>query len=140
MNLAGQSHLAVIILAVRDLQRSLEFYRQVFGWPLLVDALPYKEFQMPSGQRLGIYSHEGFGHNTGHPPTLVPAGETTGTELYFYETDPPALMARLQTAGARLLSAMALRPWNDEAAYFADPDGHILVVARAASPPSAQAG
>ena len=134
MNRDGQSHLALIILAVRDLKRSLEFYRQVFGWPLLVDSPPYKEFQMPSGQRLGIYFHEGFGRNTGQPPTLAPAGETTGTELYFYATDPPALMAKLQTAGARLLSAMARRPWNDEAAYYADPDGHILVVAQAASP------
>lgn len=55
MNLAGRSHLALIILAGRDLQRSSEFYSQVFEWPILVDAPSYKEFQMPSGQRLGIY-------------------------------------------------------------------------------------
>jgi len=36
----------------------------------------------------------------------------------------------LEAAGARLLSAAAPRDWGDEAAYFADPDGNVLVVAR----------
>ena len=40
---------------------------------------------------------------------------------------------RLVRAGARELSPLAVRPWGDEAAYFADPSGNVLVVARAAS-------
>jgi len=30
----------------------------------------------------------------------------------------------------RLLSPLAARPWGHEAAYFADPDGNVVVVAR----------
>ncbi|MBI2932661.1 MAG: VOC family protein, partial [Planctomycetes bacterium] len=41
----------------------------------------------------------------------------------------PAI-ARIEATGARLLSARAPRPWGDEAAYYADPDGNVVVLAR----------
>ena len=37
---------------------------------------------------------------------------------------------RLTARGARCLSPLAPRPWGDEAAYFEDPDGNVVVVAR----------
>jgi uncharacterized glyoxalase superfamily protein PhnB len=61
----------------------------------------------------------------------VPAGELSTTELYFYADDGDAAAAALVAAGARCLSPLAPRPWGDEAAYFADPSGNVLVVARA---------
>ncbi len=121
--------LNLIILAVRDLERAWAFYRQVFEWEILVNAPTYKEFRMKSRQRLGLYHHEGFGRNTGQTAALPPEGQTSATELYFYAEDPPVLMARLKEAGARLLSPMSRRAWNDEAAYFVDPDGNVLVIA-----------
>ncbi len=36
----------------------------------------------------------------------------------------------LETAGARCLSPRAVRPWGDEAAYYADPDGNVIAVAK----------
>ena len=50
--------------------------------------------------------------------------------LYLRVDDLPAAVDALEAAGARLLSAAAPRDWGDEAAYFADPDGNVLVVAR----------
>src|SRR5207244_3574714 len=38
--------------------------------------------------------------------------------------------ASLVAAGARPLSPRAPRVWGDEAAYFADPDGHVVAVSR----------
>jgi uncharacterized glyoxalase superfamily protein PhnB len=40
------------------------------------------------------------------------------------------MVERLHSAGARALSPLGPRDWGDEAAYFADPDGNVLVVAR----------
>ncbi len=40
------------------------------------------------------------------------------------------LPTRAIAAGARELSPLAPRDWGDEAAYFADPDGNVLAVAR----------
>lgn len=125
-----QARVALIILAVSDLDRSLKFYREVFGWPQLVDAPVYAEFELPGGLRLGLYEREGFGRNTGQAPAAVPQGSLAATEIYFHAEDVHALIARLEAAGARPLSPLAVRDWNDEAAYFADPDGNVLVAAR----------
>jgi predicted enzyme related to lactoylglutathione lyase len=122
--------LVLIILAVRDLPRAVAFYRQVFEWPIRVEVPVYVEMEMPSGQRVGLYQQEGFARNTGLPTACAPSGHTAATELYFHSEDPAATMERLRQAGAQLLSPLSLRPWGDEAAYFADADGNVLVVAR----------
>jgi catechol 2,3-dioxygenase-like lactoylglutathione lyase family enzyme len=119
-----------IILAVSDLPQSVRFYREAFGWPVVVDESVYVEFQLPDNLRLGLYERAAFGANTGQTPFAVPVGQLTGTELYFYADDVAAAIEQLRAAGARELSALALRGWGDEAAYFADPDGNVLVVAR----------
>ncbi len=118
------------ILAVQDLQRSAAFYGQAFAWPVQVDTPVYVELALPDGRGLGLYQREGFGKNTGQVPTVVPAGELAGHELYFHVDDLAAMVSRLGDAGARLLSPAAVRDWGDEAAYFADPDGNVIVVAR----------
>jgi predicted enzyme related to lactoylglutathione lyase len=121
---------ALTILAVRDLARSGAFYRGAFGWPLRVEAPVYVEFELPDGRGLGLYAREGYAKNTGQTPMTVPEGEITGTEIYFHVDDVDDAVKRLAAAGARLLSALAPRDWGDLAAYFADPDGNVIVVAR----------
>jgi len=129
----GAQHI-LTILAVGDLEASLAFYSQAFGWPLRVDAPVFKELELPDGRGLGLYARPAFAHNTGgHEPTPLPPGAISGTELYFHVPDLGQAVADLEAAGARLLSARALRPWGDEAAYYADPDGNVLVVATTAA-------
>jgi catechol 2,3-dioxygenase-like lactoylglutathione lyase family enzyme len=122
--------LSLIILAVRDVPRSVEFYTSVFGWPRTVDELAYVEFQMMGGQRLGLYAEESFARNTNAPALLASGQMVSPTELYFEAAQLEPLILRLTRAGARQLDPLAIRPWGDEAAYFADPDGHVIVVAR----------
>jgi len=124
------AHHTLTILAVEDLERSTTFYRGAFGWPTCVEVPVYVEFELPDGRGLGLYRREGFGRNTGQTPMVVPAGELVGNELYFHVTDLEAAVQRLARAGARELSPIAARDWGDEAAYFADPDGNVIVVAR----------
>jgi len=118
------------ILAVEDLDRAAAFYRAAFGWPVRVEAPGYVELELPDGHRLGLYQREGFAGNTGQVPVGVPEGQIAGTELYLHVVDLDQAVRRLVVAGARLLSPVARRDWGDQAAYFADPDGHVLVVAR----------
>lgn len=121
---------ALTILAVEDLQRSVAFYTTAFAWPQTVDAPVYAEFSLPEGMRLGLYQREGFGRNTGQAPARIGLGELAPTELYLYPDDLDEAIPRLEAAGARKLSDRAARDWGDEAAYFADPDGNVLVLAR----------
>lgn len=120
------------ILAVPQLPPAAEFYRAAFGFDVEVETPVYLELRVPGGQRLGLYQRDGFGRNTGAVPALIPQGELAPVELYFFADDLDAAAARLAGAGARLLSPRAQRPWGDEAAYFADPFGNVLVVARPA--------
>jgi predicted enzyme related to lactoylglutathione lyase len=121
---------SLTILAVVDLDRAARFYSEAFGFSRAVDTPVYVEFALPSGMRLGVYQREGFARNTGEAPVLPPPGALAGTELYFHATDVAAAAERVCAAGGRLLSPLAPRPWGDEAAYFADLDGNVVVVAR----------
>jgi catechol 2,3-dioxygenase-like lactoylglutathione lyase family enzyme len=118
------------ILAVDDLGRAVEFYTRGFGWERPVETPAYAEFALPGGMRLGLYDRQGFARNTGEPPSRPPPGALTSTELYFHTEDLEAAIDRLRAAGARELSRLTPRDWGDEAAYLADPDGNVIVLAR----------
>lgn len=121
--------LVLVILAVRDLPRSRAFYTAAFDWAVTVDQPVYVELRMPNGQRLGLYARDGFARSTGELPAASPPGATAPTELYLHTTTLAPDLARLEAAGARLLSPLAPRDWGDDAAYYADPDGNVLVLA-----------
>ena len=124
------ARLSLIILAVYELSRARRFYAEAFGWTETVATPVYVEFTLPDGMRLGLYLREGFSRNTGAPVTARTPHHTTATELYLAVDDLDASVARLGELGARCLSPTAERPWGDLAAYFEDPEGNVLVVAR----------
>lgn len=118
------------ILAVADLARSASFYHTAFGWDRTVDESRYVEFALPAGMRLGLYDRESFARNTGAAPPIPGENSTTSTELYLHVDDVDSAVRRVVAAGARLLSGAENRPWGDVAAYLADPDGNVVVVAK----------
>ena len=128
--MATDVRMTLLILAVEDLPRSVQFYRTAFAWPQHVDVPSYAEFNLPGDMRVGLYRRTGFAQNTGREPQRLAAGASTATELYFHTDDMDAAIERLLLAGATLLSDLAPRDWGDEAAYFADPDGNVVVLAR----------
>ncbi|HEY7094014.1 MAG TPA: VOC family protein [Ktedonobacterales bacterium] len=132
--MAEEARLALVILAVEELKRAAAFYRAAFGWTQTVDEAVYAEFALPGAVRLGLYTHVGFGRNAGQAPLKPARGDITATEIYLVVDDLSAAIARVEAAGARALSPRALRDWGDEAAYFADPDGNVVVLAQPHTP------
>lgn len=123
--------LSLVILAVCDLPRSIDFYRRAFGWPQTVDVPVYAEFATPGDLRVGLYHREGYVRNfNASRVSEAPSEGVTATELYFECDDVPAMLARLLDAGAELLSPPSERSWGDLCAYVKDPDGNVLAVAR----------
>jgi predicted enzyme related to lactoylglutathione lyase len=122
-----------VILAVEDLQRAVAFYRQAFEWREIVSTATYAELAIDDGMRIGLYERVAFGRNTGQVPIAAVAGELSRTELYLHVDSLPDTIASLERAGARCLSAARRREWGDEAAYFADTDGNVIVVAKPAA-------
>jgi predicted enzyme related to lactoylglutathione lyase len=120
--------IVLLILAVRDLPRMRAFYHHVLGWSQVVDVPVYAEFQSADRLRLGLYIEAGFGRNIGVVPEASPP--ITRTELYLHCDDLEAVIERAVAAGGSTLSPVGPREWGDEAAYFADPEGNVMVLAR----------
>lgn len=122
-------HRAIMtILAVDNLSTSSSFYKQVFGWAMVVEVPVYVEFELPDGNRLALYQRSAMARNTEVEPRPSAPDQITATELYLRVEDLESCTARLQDAGARTLSSPRVRDWGDKVGYFADPDGNILAV------------
>ena len=123
-----------VIFAVRDLQRSLEFYERAFGWPRneWIEFSNYVELITPSGQSLGLFEREGFAQVAGGEPAEIPEGRVSSAYVYVRVDDVDAAVARIEQAGGRPLSPLAPRSWGERAAWFADPDGNVVAGAQPA--------
>jgi catechol 2,3-dioxygenase-like lactoylglutathione lyase family enzyme len=122
--------LAIVILAVDDLQRAVAFYQTAFGWRAAATAPVYVELLAGPGARVGLYERASFALNTRRTPAAAPREGTTASELYVRVDDVAAACERLAAAGAIELDGPAERTWGDVAAYFLDPDGNVVAVAR----------
>ncbi len=126
-----RASLRLLVLAVADLPRSRTFYLQAFDWELAVDLPVYVQFRVPGGVGVSLYQREAFSAQVGTTPALCPTGACTSAELYLEVENLSAATDAILAAGARALSPAAARDWGDEAAYFADPDGHVIALFRA---------
>ena len=126
----AQARHVMTILAVTDLAHAARFYAEVFGWPKKIDTARLVSFEIPGGVELSLYAREGFAVDTGRAPQPLIIGAITGTELYLHHPDPAQVIERLERHGARRLSPLGPRPWGDEAAYYADPDGNVIAIGR----------
>ena len=122
--------LALVILAVENLPRAVEFYRAVLGWQQLVDTPVYVELSSPNGMRFGLYNRDNFGLNIGQVPAPI-AGPVATTEIYLYADDLDAVLLRATSAGATLLDPPRDRAWGDRVGYVADLDGYVVALAAA---------
>jgi catechol 2,3-dioxygenase-like lactoylglutathione lyase family enzyme len=123
------TRLGIVILATKDLPAARRFYWEVFGWPVQVDVPVYVEFTLPGGIRLGVYDREAFAKNPRLSASSVSEGAVLPTELYFYTPDPDRTVRRALEHGGKLLDGRSVRPWGDEVAYVADPDGNVVALA-----------
>ena len=122
--------LPLVILAVSDLEYSARFYQRALTLTWQVDESFYKEALLEKGMRLGLYQRQGFGANTGCIPVALKDDQLTGSELYLVPQDWQHGLESMEQAGAVCLRGPEPKPWGDEVAYFRDPDGHTLALAR----------
>ena len=115
------------ILYVRDIQKSLDFYKKAFGFEpdmSLTDedgSLSYADLQY-KGEKLFMIIREGS--------QMAPEGVSPNTSktaapgtLYVYCDDIEGLTQQAKQNQATLLSEPEDAPWGDRTAIFKDPDG-----------------
>jgi len=123
--------ISVITLGVDDLDRALRFYRDGLGMP--TPGIIGQEFEhgsvvfidMQPGLRLALWPRASIAHDTGLPqgaasPTNLTLGHNVGSRE---EVD--RVMARAESASARILKPAQDTFWGGYAGYFQDPDGHV---------------
>jgi predicted enzyme related to lactoylglutathione lyase len=119
-----------LVLAVADVDRAHAFYYEVFGWTSHLEwPGEYTELVVSDEDRLGLYRRDGYAESAGAEPVEL-NGHVSTAYLYVRVDDLDETIERLGRAGARKLSPRSRRGWGEEAAYFADPDGNVVAVAR----------
>lgn len=118
------------ILYVTDLARARAFYDAALALEKTVDVPVYVEYRINAGARLGLMPQANTRHFLGERlGAMKPADGCPRGEIYLHVPDLHAVVARLQRLGSPCTSPLARRDWGDDAAYFLDPDGYVLVVA-----------
>ncbi|MCB0908594.1 MAG: VOC family protein [Nocardioidaceae bacterium] len=113
-----------VIFYVADQQRAASFYGTVLGLAPSLDVPGMTELDL-GGTTLGLMPASDMA-------ALVPGigiGAGQRCELYLRRADAAEILDRVEAAGGRLLSRIALRPWGEHVGYALDPDGHVLAVA-----------
>jgi len=123
----GVRELGHLVLYVRDLERSVRFYRDVLGWRQVGpgDGLPLPAAMFSGGRT----HHELLLIEVGPDAAPIPAGRRVG--LYHFglkvgDTDDElrAALARLQEAGVPLMGTAD--HGMTHSLYLADPDGNEI--------------
>ncbi len=122
--------LAYAILFVSDLERAIDFYRDLIGLPFRFSNESYAEFAT-GGAKFALYARSHLPELIGRKAPMGPPAWPQG-EVAFLVDDPDAEHARLIKAGVEVLAAPTDRPWGERTLHLADPDGNVVELTRPA--------
>lgn len=122
-----QQQIAVITLGATDLDRSKAFYRHGFGWSPVFENDEIAFYQM-NGFVLGTWLKDALEGDMGRSGLVTPGAFALAHNVGSAgEVDE--LIARLVSAGGRLLRAGDAPTHGGFRGYVADPDDHAWEVA-----------
>lgn len=131
-----QPHIDVITLAVRDLERSLAFYRELGLHSDGITGTSYPGddvnpdgtvamFQLDGGLVLALYPRTELAKDA-HVALGTPRqGEFSIGHIVAEKREVDELLTRAEAAGAELTGPAHDRAWGIYSGYFRDPDGHL---------------
>jgi uncharacterized protein len=123
--------IAIITLAVSDLEASLRFYRDGLGLPtegIMGTEFEYGAvvfFELNGGLRLAIYPKESLAHDSTLP--ISPSGTANFSIGHNVgsKTAVDQVMEQARKSGATIVKAAQNTFWGGYGGYFQDPDGHL---------------
>ena len=116
------NRISLITLGVRDLERSVAYYRAVGFEPETV--LEKAAFFDLGGAKFGLYLRDDLAHEQGRAPEECGVGSSSLAQNQLSEAEVDAAVNRALAAGAALLKAPEKMFWGGYSGYVADPDGH----------------
>lgn len=126
--------ISVLTLGVRDLERSLAFYRDGLGLP--TEGIVGREFEhgavaffdLAGGLKLAIWPLADIAWDSGLPRTDVSSTSATIGHNVGRREEVDEVMSQAQRAGADIVKPPAETFYGGYAGYFRDPDGHLWEV------------
>ncbi|WP_029261726.1 MULTISPECIES: VOC family protein [unclassified Microbacterium] len=110
-----------ISLNVDDVAASAAFAKTHFGFEEAMSAEGFVSLQHPDAPNL-IFLETGLGS---FRPQEIAGSAGQGTLLVFVVEDIDAEFARIDAAGARVITPPETEPWGERYCQFADPNGII---------------
>ena len=128
-----RSRIHVLTLGVRDLDRSLAFYRAlglesegIIGTEFPGGAVAL--FHLEGGLILALYGRDDLEQDANATFDAPGRGEFSIGHLVASREEVDAVLAAARDAGATLTEEPYDRPWQIYSGYFRDPDGHLWEV------------
>jgi catechol 2,3-dioxygenase-like lactoylglutathione lyase family enzyme len=132
-----EAHINVITLAVADLERALDFYRDGLGLEsrgviatefIGDDVNPagaIAMFELRDGLILSLYPRTELAKDAKVPLGPAKTGEFSIGHAVTSKAEVDAVLAQAEAAGATLTERPHDRPWGIYSGYFRDLDGHL---------------
>ncbi len=132
-----ESRIDIVTLAVADLQRALEFYRDGLGLPSRgiigteyagsdsEPAGPLALFELSNHLLLSCYPRSELAKDAKVALGPPKSGEFSIGQAVASRDEVDAVLEQAQAAGATLTDRPHDRPWGIYSGYFRDPDGHL---------------
>jgi catechol 2,3-dioxygenase-like lactoylglutathione lyase family enzyme len=126
-----EPRISIITLGVKNLERSLQFYRDGLGFPTTRNAEQGIVFFQTSGVCLALYPYDELAGDVSDE-FLVERSKFTGITLAHnvrHREDVDRILNRAQQAGAKIEKPAQDTEWGGYSGYFSDPDGYLWEVA-----------
>lgn len=121
-------YLGYVVLFVEDLERTLAFYVDKVGLPVRFRAEGYVELAV-EGSRFALLARSRVSELTGDAHTARPAAGAHEGSVTLLVEDVDRVHRELTGRGVTFLGGPENRPWGQRAAYFQDPEGHLIEIA-----------
>jgi len=120
--------ISMVALAVGDLEKSVAFYRDGLGLPMLKSSPDVAFFDL-NGTWLGLSGREDLAKDATVSPEGSGFSGITLAHNVASEAEVDQTIDQALTAGATLIKPAQKSDWGGYHGYFADPDGHLWEVA-----------
>ncbi|SIT79640.1 hypothetical protein SAMN05444128_0771 [Pontibacter indicus] len=124
-----EQRITLITLGVRNLQRSREFYQQVFGWQPLESSTESIIFFQLNGIQLALFPQESLADDAGLEADGKGFKSFSLAHNVRSEQEVDELIAELESKGVKVLKQPEKVFWGGYSSYIADPDDNLWEIA-----------
>lgn len=124
-----EARISLVTLGVRDLERSIVFYRDGLHWPLSGASSKEIAFFRTGGAVLALFPYVELAADANLSPDGAGFGGITLAHNVASKELVDTVLAEAHAAGATILKPATEAPWGGYSGYFADPDGYPWEVA-----------